>query len=162
MCTCFRARRARAHPLNHMLRPSDILKRHRALPTHVPLLPQEFVTEAMEAMQEEAAFSDDEIFDASMVQVDQDDDDDDDIEDYSAFDVQEAYGDGLVALLQHLSADRRSTVQAWLQLKDDIEGKTYHESTWTNLSALEEDFLLINSEHRVDAPYGPIRSTVRT
>eukprot|EP00962_Isochrysis_galbana_P015711 scaffold4500_cov113-Isochrysis_galbana.AAC.2 len=120
----------------------------------------------MEAMQEEAAFSDDEIFDATMVEVDDDDDDDDDdgdIEDgFSAYDVQEAYGDGLVALLQHLSADRRSTVQAWLQLKDDTEGRTYHESTWTNLAALEEDFLLINSEHRVDAPYGPMRSAVRT
>ena len=105
-------------------------------------------------------------FDASMVEVGDDDDIDEADEYYDEYvSYDDTYGDGLVALLQHLSADRRSTVQAWLQLKDDTEGRAYHESTWTNLSALEEDFLLINSEHRPSDALSmpmPMRPTART
>lgn len=131
-----------------------------------------FVTEAMHAASDaalaegEEAFSDDEVFDASMVEVGDDDDIDEADEYYDEYvSYDDTYGDGLVALLQHLSADRRSTVQAWLQLKDDTEGRAYHESTWTNLSALEEDFLLINSEHRPSDALSmpmPMRPTART
>uniref|UniRef100_A0A6U9DN95 Uncharacterized protein n=1 Tax=Emiliania huxleyi TaxID=2903 RepID=A0A6U9DN95_EMIHU len=136
------------------------------------LAQQEFVTEAMHAASDaalaegEEAFSDDEVFDASMVEVGDDDDIDEADEYYDEYvSYDDTYGDGLVALLQHLSADRRSTVQAWLQLKDDTEGRAYHESTWTNLSALEEDFLLINSEHRPSDALSmpmPMRPTART
>ena len=141
-------------------------------PPRSPLATQEFVTEAMHAASDaalaegEEAFSDDEVFDASMVEVGDDDDIDEADEYYDEYvSYDDTYGDGLVALLQHLSADRRSTVQAWLQLKDDTEGRAYHESTWTNLSALEEDFLLINSEHRPSDALSmpmPMRPTART
>lgn len=50
-------------------------------------------------------------------------------------------------LLQHLTASRQPSVQAWLQLKQEAERSTDPAATWTSLSALEEDFLLINHEH---------------
>ena len=63
------------------------------------------------------------------------------------------YGDGLVTLLQHLSSVRPSTVEAWLQLKSEENGLDA-ETEWTNLSALEEDFVLMNDEHRPDVSIG--------
>lgn len=63
------------------------------------------------------------------------------------------YGDGLVTLLQHLSSVRPSTVEAWLQLKSEENGLDA-ESEWTNLTALEEDFVLMNDEHRPDVSIG--------
>uniref|UniRef100_A0A7S4BH68 Uncharacterized protein n=2 Tax=Chrysotila carterae TaxID=13221 RepID=A0A7S4BH68_CHRCT len=65
-----------------------------------------------------------------------------------ALEMQEAYGDGLSALLQHLAASRQPSVQAWMQLKLEAErSNELSSSTWTNLASLEEDFVLMNHEH---------------
>jgi len=65
-----------------------------------------------------------------------------------SFELQEAYGDGLMLLLQHLATARQPSVQAWLQLKLEAErASDAAASEWTNLSDLEEDFVLINHEH---------------
>ena len=37
--------------------------------------------------------------------------------------------------------------QAWHELKEQAEARIEPPPTWTNLSALEEDFVLINHEH---------------
>ena len=64
-----------------------------------------------------------------------------------SLDLSAMYGDGLSVLLQHLTTSRQPSVQAWLQLKQEAERSTDTAATWTSLSALEEDFLLINHEH---------------
>ena len=62
--------------------------------------------------------------------------------------VQEVYGDGLSLLLRQLLDSRQSSVSAWLALKGEVEGtEAAARVDWTNLSTLEEDFVLINNEH---------------
>merc|ERR1712216_845096 len=64
-----------------------------------------------------------------------------------SIELQEAYGDGLSQLLNHLAARQPPTLHAWLQLKQEVERGTEEPATWRNLSSLEEDFVLINHHH---------------
>jgi len=110
---------------------------------------QAFVAEAMEAMQAPAMRR---AADAVALLAEEEGDDDEDcwVELGDASELQEAYGDGLMLLLQHLTASRQPSVQAWLQLKTEAERANEVAATttaWTNLASLEEDFLLINHEH---------------
>jgi len=92
--------------------------------------------------------------DGSELEEDESEDESDFYEDFDEADlalqgVEQHYGDGLTSLLRHLLTDRQPTVRAWLQLRDDDKFDRVRElSKWTDLTALEEDFLLMNSEHR--------------
>jgi len=88
---------------------------------------------------------------AALIDADDDDEyDDDELEMLQSEEMHEemevAYGEGLCALLQHLAHSRQPQIQAWFELKQEMEEEE-EEVTWTNLNDLEEHFLLMNEEH---------------
>jgi len=113
---------------------------------------QAFVAEAMATMQSDA----------------EDEDDSDAITEQEewfgpmlhALELQEMWGDGLPVLLQHLSTSRQPSLQVWHQLKLEVESNDAAPATWTNLSMLEEDFVLMNHEHLHSSGFGRV-SAVR-
>jgi len=61
-----------------------------------------------------------------------------------------AYGEGLAALLGHLSASRQPQVQAWLQLKEDLQAadeEAMLNQGWDDLNDLEEEYIQLNHQH---------------
>jgi len=62
----------------------------------------------------------------------------------------EGCGEGLSALISHLTAQRQPQVQAWLLLKDELmkadEALMFAEG-WDDLNDLEADFHHINAQH---------------
>ena len=79
-------------------------------------------------------------------------DDEEELAVLHSMELQETYGDGLSSLLQHLvQSGQQSSVQAWLQLKGEVERSNDPDAAWTNLAKLEEDFMLMNNEHHGSA-----------
>merc|ERR1711920_1004334 len=104
----------------------------------------------------------------ATMQSDEEDDDSDAMPDHEEWfgpmlhvlELQEMWGDGLPALLQHLSTSRQPSLQVWHQLKLEVESNNDAPATWTNLSMLEEDFVLINHEHLHSSGLGSRHATV--
>lgn len=138
------------HTPNEPQKDADIVRAaDQAMALDEELSKQVFVTEAAVAagvMLQEA-----EAAKAAEQQALQLPDDDEGLAVLHSIELQEVYGDGLSLLLQHLMDSRQSSVQAWLQLKLESERERSMDptinNTWTNLSTLEEDFVLINNEH---------------
>lgn len=125
--------------------PSDTMALDEELSKQVWV--EEAITTIGEAVAD-AASEDGEIeFDFELELFTAEDSENDEMEFLHSLDLSEMYGDGLSVLLQHLTTSRQPSVQAWLQLKQEAERSTDTAATWTSLSALEEDFLLINHEH---------------
>lgn len=119
--------------------PSAVSSATNSIALDEELSKQAFVAEAMATMQSD----------------DEEDDDPDMVPEHEewlgpmlhALELQETWGDGLPALLQHLSTSRQPSLQVWHQLKLEVESSNDAPATWTNLALLEEDFVLMNHEH---------------
>jgi len=72
--------------------------------------------------------------------------DDDEMDFLQGEGLQREYGEGLAALLQHLAHSRQPQIQAWFELKQEMEEE--EDDDWTNLDDLEREYLLLNEEHQ--------------
>ena len=72
--------------------------------------------------------------------------DDDELEIMQGDELQQQYGEGLAALLQHLAHSRQPQIQAWFELKQEMEEEE-EEETWTTLDGLEREYLLLSEYH---------------
>lgn len=73
--------------------------------------------------------------------------DDDELEMMQGHELQQEYGEGLAALLQHLAHSRQPQIQAWFELKQEMEEDDDEEETWTNLDV---------TTRRLSNPLGPL------